>query len=90
MFAAAAWIRQHGSLGMRTTEFWLTVAIELVATIGFASGGLNGSQWVDISKVVIGAYAVSRGISKHGRSEERNGEDGDGGGAGPVEREAAH
>lgn len=50
--------------GIKTTEFWLTVATSIGAALAAAADALP-DQWAVIAVTVSNvAYAISRGISK--------------------------
>jgi len=50
--------------GIKTTEFWLTLATSLAGILGAASGVLPAKYAVPASAAASGLYAISRGIAK--------------------------
>lgn len=53
-----------GKEGPKTSEFWVSIAIIVSATILMALGSISEALWGDITKFVGGAYVVSRGLAK--------------------------
>lgn len=51
--------------GVFTTEFWLTLAAMLAATIALLAGAIPAETWTFIVGGGAGAYALSRGIAKN-------------------------
>jgi hypothetical protein len=52
--------------GMRTSEFWLTLAAIAAATAGLLLGKIDADLWAVVVTGGSGAYAISRGITKRG------------------------
>ena len=58
--------------GIRTTELWITVATA-VGAIAAASAGVLPERWAAIvAGIASVAYAISRGLAKHGVPAEIN------------------
>lgn len=54
------------SAGVRTTEFWITVATDL-GIVGSALAGALPPKWAAVAAAVANvAYAISRGLAKQG------------------------
>jgi hypothetical protein len=50
--------------GVRTSEFWLSVAALLLPFADNAAAQMHGTAGVVVGGVVAGAYAISRGMVK--------------------------
>lgn len=50
--------------GYKTTEFYVTLAVVLAATVLCALGKLDADQWTLVAAGSGGSYAVSRGLAK--------------------------
>jgi hypothetical protein len=50
--------------GIKTTEFWLTIAVDLAALLSALAGALPPKWAGAINMVATGLYALSRGWSK--------------------------
>lgn len=54
--------------GVKTSEFWLTVAVDVAAFAG-AIANVLPDRWAAIAGTIsTSLYAVSRGVAKHGTS----------------------
>lgn len=67
-------IKTSGKPGVKTSEFWLTLVVKLVAILLIAYGMWKGSDGlVEFGGVVMalssGAYAVGRSIEKAGAAK---------------------
>ena len=59
--------------GLRTTEFWLTILVNVGALLAALAGGLS-PRWAAIASAAsTGAYALARGWSKSGLKPEEPG-----------------
>jgi hypothetical protein len=56
--------------GMRTSEFWLTLAAIVAATAGLLLGKIDADLWAVVVTGGSGAYAISRGITKRGSARD--------------------
>lgn len=54
--------------GMKTTEFWLAVVVMVCATVLAFAGHISDAQWMQVMSIVVGAYAVGRGLAKRGNA----------------------
>lgn len=52
--------------GVRTTEFWLTVAVAVLSFIGAIANVLPDRYAAIASAIVAGLYAIGRGLAKQG------------------------
>jgi hypothetical protein len=50
--------------GLRTTEFWLTLAVIVAASVLLALGKIDQAAWLTAAGVSSGGYAISRGLAK--------------------------
>lgn len=50
--------------GMRTSEFWMALAVLAAATILTLAGKLTDEQWTAFATVLAGSYGISRGLAK--------------------------
>ena len=51
--------------GVKTTEFWLTIAAQIVAIVGLIAGAVQNQQWISVAAIaasVLGklGYDASR------------------------------
>ncbi len=57
----------RGTPGMKSTEFWLSLGTAGLAWVGFATSHATYAQAQTATVAALGAYALSRGVSKAGK-----------------------
>lgn len=50
--------------GLATTEFWLTLAVLVAASVLLGLGKIDADQWMLVAGGSSGAYALARGLAK--------------------------
>lgn len=50
--------------GYKTTEFWMTLVVILLAFALVLTDHVDGDQWLILAGAGGGAYSVSRGLAK--------------------------
>lgn len=51
--------------GMKTSEFWVTIATIAAATLLCAIGKITPELWAFVAVGGVGTYSISRGVAKH-------------------------
>lgn len=50
--------------GWQTSEFWLSIAALITATVLTLADKIDGEKWMAVVSLVTGGYALSRGLAK--------------------------
>ncbi len=50
--------------GMTTTEFWLSLAVLMGATVLLGLGRITGADWLGVVATVGGTYNAARAVTK--------------------------
>lgn len=63
-FAPVETVQTIAKPGYLTTEFWLTLAVVIAATVLRAMDSIDQAAWMAAAGIATGGYSVSRGLAK--------------------------